>query len=169
MFEIKIPAVPSSTAFIAIFAIPSATPAWGRSVIPRYFTIFGSHLESLALRFAPVYLPAERLTIYTTPISTIIRSVNTESSNSAPLITKNSTNRGAVQRSTLSIKFSEKSQILQKIVPSIIQTSREENPICTPPIVNFSIESPIVKSTNPTDTARRLEREWKNFSHRLNK
>jgi len=61
----------NSLALFTISAIPSATPAWGNSVMPKYFTILSSHLESLALKFAPLYLPIERLMRYTTPINTI--------------------------------------------------------------------------------------------------
>ena len=97
--------------------------------MPRYFTIVSSHFAILELSNAPLYFPAERLRIYTTPMRIIKIFVNTDKSNSAPLVTKKIMKRGAVQRSTLSISSSEKSQTLQKIVPSIMQVSKGEKPI----------------------------------------
>lgn len=41
---------------------------------------------------------------------------------------KKSANNGEVQRSAFSIKSADKGQRLQKTVPSIMQTSREEKP-----------------------------------------
>ena len=53
-------------------------------------------------------------------------------------------------------------QVLQKIVPSIMQTSREEKPISTPPPRWKSIlEKPAHRITKVTARLRRLEREWK--------
>ena len=132
--------------------------------MPRYFTILGSHFVHLALIFAPKHLPADLTIIYTTPITTTAISVNTDKSSSAPLITKKRISMGAVQRSALSISSSEKSQILQNTVPSIIQARSEENPICIPKISNLISESPTVSITNVTDIAILFDREWKNFS-----
>ena len=53
----------------AVTTMPRATPAWGNSVIPRYFLTFSSHLVKVLLIRAPRYLPAQRTRIYTTPIT----------------------------------------------------------------------------------------------------
>ena len=83
---------------------------------------------------------------------------------SAPLNTKNSTNSGAVQPSTRLISSSEKSQMLQKMVPVIMHTSSRLKPKWMPPSSNSTMDSPTVSSTKPMEMDRRLLREWKNFS-----
>ena len=115
---------------------------------------------------APKILPAERNTMYTMPISTQVTSLNTERSSSAPLMTKNSTNRGAVQRSVLAISSSELGQMLQKIVPSIMHTSRDEKPSSNslPGNLKSSIDSDTAMITKVIATHRRLLREWKKRS-----
>ena len=74
-----------------------------------------------------------------------------------------------VHLSARSINSSETSQILQNTVPSIIQASKEEKPICIPPTSNFKLEIATVSITKVTETAIRFEREWKNFSQKVNK
>ena len=58
MLRTTMPALPVSS--MASTDIPSATPAWGRSVMPRYFTIVSLQPEIFAEKAAPVILPAER-------------------------------------------------------------------------------------------------------------
>ena len=60
---------------------------------------------------------------------TTAQSANTESSSSAPLITKNRMRMGVTHLSALSISSSDTSHILQNTVPSIIQASKEEKPM----------------------------------------
>jgi hypothetical protein len=98
----------------------------------------------------------------------MIKSKNTFNSNSAPLITKKRIKIGAVQRSALAISSSEKSQILQNIVPNIIHVNSDENAICNPPISNFNVDNATAIITNVTVTAIRFEREWNNFSQSVN-
>ena len=61
----------------------------------------------------------------------LIPSEKTDSSSSAPEITKKRTRRGADQRSEFFIISADRGQRLQKTLPSIIHTSREEKPIRT--------------------------------------
>ena len=75
---------------------------------------------------------------------------------------------GAVHLSALSISSSEKSQILQNTVPSIIQVSRDENPMYTPPMVVCREDSATASITKVTDTAIRLDLEWKKRSTNVN-
>ena len=114
-----------------------------------------------------MYLPSEREMMYTTPIRTTITSEKTVSSSSAPLITKNRIRIGVVHLSARSISSSETSQILQNTVPSIMQASSDENPICTEPIWNLIDDRATVIITKVTETAILLEREWKYLSHRV--
>ena len=89
---------------------------------------------------------------------TTANSANTRRSNSAPLRTKNKTYRGAVHRSVLNIISSEKSHTLQNTVPTIIQTSREENSMTTFPPKGICIfDSAAARITKVTATLRRLE------------
>ena len=44
----------------ALTHIPSATPACGSSVMPRYLTVFSSQPTALAEKCAPRYLPMLR-------------------------------------------------------------------------------------------------------------
>ena len=69
--------------------MPSATPACGRSVMPSHFCTFGGHFMNFALTLAPNHLPTERARIYAAPMMTTDMLLNTFSSNSAPLSTKN--------------------------------------------------------------------------------
>ena len=91
-------------------------------------------------------------------------SAKTVSSSSAPLITKKRIKMGVVQRSARSISSSETLEMLQNTVPSIIHASKDENEICTGPMLNLIIENATVRNMKVTDTARRFEREWKNCS-----
>ena len=79
-------------------------------------------------------------------------------------MTKNNTYSGAVQPSAFSIRSPDSGQRLQKIVPSIMQTSSEEKPMCTLPMPNSIFESATVKSTMPIVSDRRLELELNSFS-----
>ena len=153
---------------MAVVHIPRATPACGKSVIPKYLQICGSHFVAFALTSVPVYLPRQRNTIYTTPIPTIATSVNTLSSSSAPLITKNNANNGDVHLSDASIKSCDNGQILQNTVPSIIHTSNEEKPICTGPTSNFSIDKDTVINTNAIVIFKRFVLELNIFSSCVN-
>ena len=74
IFRISSPSLPSC---IAVAHMPSATPACGSNVIPRYLHISGEHFVSFALPKAPKYFPSERNTMYNTPTITIEIFVNT--------------------------------------------------------------------------------------------
>ena len=58
--------------------------------------------------------------------------------------------------------------MLQKIVPNIIHTSKEENAICIPKISNLIMDNATVRKTNVTDIESLLDLEWKNFSKNVN-
>ena len=103
--------------------------------------------------------------IYTTPTNTIAKSMNTPNSSSAPLITKNSANKGDVHLSDASIKSWESGQILQNTVPNIIHTNNEEKLICTGPTWKSSMDSAAVKNTNAIVRFRRFVLELNIFSN----
>ena len=119
---------------------------------------------NFALILAPNHLPKERARMYAEPMITTDIFEKTFSSSSAPLSTKNRMYSGAVQRSVLSMISAEKSHTLQNTVPSIMQTSRLEKPIFTPPTSNSIIESATVRMTNVMDRDRRLLLDLKYFS-----
>ena len=167
MLRMKEPSSPPSC--IAVMVMPSDTPACGRSVMPRYLQMLSSHFVAFAEAKAPMYFPAERNMIYIAPTATTDSFVNTESSSSAPLITKNSTSSGPLHLSARSIISSEVSHILQNTEPSIMQVSSDEKPMFTSPIEKFSFESATVRITNVMEIARRLLFEWKKVSVNVNK
>ena len=155
---------PCAPSCFAVTHIPSATPACGSSVIPRYRQMFSLQCVIFALVKVPKYLPRERMAMYTSPMQTIIRSENTPRSNSAPLMTKNTANSGDVHLSALPIRSDDSGQILQNTVPSIMQTSSDEKPIVTGPTGNSSLASATVRNTNAMVIFRRLVLELKSFS-----
>ena len=59
---------------------------------------------------------------------------------------------------------SEKSQMLQNTVPSIMQDKRLEKEISARPTGIVIIENPTVRRTNATEMDNRFDLEWKNFS-----
>ena len=89
--------------------------------------------------------------MYTTPARITAQSEKTLNSSPEPLITKNSTITGPVQRSMRSISSSEKSQRLQNTVPIIMQTRSDEKPTVTGPILNSSMERATARKTYVTE------------------
>ncbi len=153
------PSAPSSAA--AVSDMPSATPACGKSVMPRYFSIIGSQCVALALQRAPKYLPAERKMMYTTPTATMAQSANTSRRSAAPLSTKNRQYSGAVHLSSLSMRSSAIGQRLQNTVPSIMHVKSGENPNTSGPARSSVIDSATVSVTVPMSSVMRLRLEWK--------
>ena len=102
-----------------------------------------------------------------TPMSTIVSSPNTSSRSSAPLMTKNTANRGADQSSARSIRSSESGQMLQNTVPSIMHTSSGEKPMTTSPMRHSSAASATVRNTNAMVMDIRLRLEWNMASSRV--
>ena len=111
-----------------------------------------------------MYLPAERMIMYMAPISITAPSLNTLSSSSAPLSTKKSAYSGAVHLSALSMRSEARGHMLQKTVPSIMQTSSDENETRTGPISNESMDSATVSTTKAIVSERRFELEKNVFS-----
>ena len=102
--------------------------------------------------------------MYTTPAQTMAQSVNTSSSSSAPLMTKNRANSGEVHLSAAPIRSPDRGQRLQNTVPSIMHTSKEEKPTVTGPSRNSSMDRETVRNTKAMVTFRRLVLEWNSFS-----
>ena len=140
-------------------AMPSATPACGSRVMPRYFWMLWLQWVARPLTKAPEILPRERKAMYTTPMRSTSGSERMFRSSSAPLSTKKRMFTGDTQRSRRSISSSEVGQMLQNTVPVIMQTSSSEKPQCIGPMSKVTMDRPTVSSTKATERLMRLERE----------
>ena len=104
----------------------------------RYFNVFSLALETgmrigeiIGLKWSDIdfnngIININKSSQYLSQKGVFTKSPKTESSSSAPLITKKKMKRGAVHLSARSIRSKESLSVLQKTVPSIMQTRSDE-------------------------------------------